>query len=141
MIIDCHCHAGKGDGFTGPWDTAAPLDQYLIRAVRAGIHRTVLFAAFHSDYATANREVARIVSSRPDRFYGFAFVHADRDRGRIGDLVRIAVETYGFLGIKIHRYDALISIEVCEARTYQVPVSTIRWARLHRRIINNDTRT
>ena len=36
MIIDCHCHAGKGDGLTGPWDTAAPLDKYLRRAARAG---------------------------------------------------------------------------------------------------------
>ena len=46
MIIDCHCHAGKGDGLTGPWDTAAPLSRYLLRASRAGIDRTVLFAAF-----------------------------------------------------------------------------------------------
>jgi hypothetical protein len=26
MIIDAHCHAGKGDGLTGPWDTNAPLE-------------------------------------------------------------------------------------------------------------------
>jgi PqqA peptide cyclase len=32
MIVDCHCHAGDGDGFTGPWDTTAPLDRYLVRA-------------------------------------------------------------------------------------------------------------
>ena len=57
MIIDCHCHAGKGDGLTGPWDTAAPLEQHMRRAAQAGIDRTVLFAAFHSDYAIANREV------------------------------------------------------------------------------------
>ena len=25
MIIDCHCHAGKGDGLTAPADTDAPL--------------------------------------------------------------------------------------------------------------------
>ncbi|HEU0302639.1 MAG TPA: hypothetical protein VFR37_24475 [Longimicrobium sp.] len=25
MIIDSHCHAGKGGGLTGPWDTDAPL--------------------------------------------------------------------------------------------------------------------
>ena len=37
MIIDCHCHAGKGDGLTGPWDTAAPLEAYLRRAAKAGI--------------------------------------------------------------------------------------------------------
>ena len=63
LIVDCHCHAGTGDGLTGPWDTRAPLDQYLRRADAAGIDRTVLFAPFHSDYALANREVAGIVRS------------------------------------------------------------------------------
>lgn len=123
MIIDSHCHAGKGDGLTGPWDTAAPLDKYLVRAARAGITHTVLFAAFHSDYAFANREVARIVSSDPDRFFGFAFVHSVRDRGRVHKMVRQAVEEFGFVGIKVHRYDALISREVCEAaRAFSLPV-------------------
>src|SRR6266404_4470592 len=123
MIIDCHCHAGHGDGLTGPWDTAAPLDAYLRRAARAGINRTVLLAAFHSDYGVANREVARIVASRPDRFCGFAFVHPDRDRGRVGEMVRVAVERYGFVGIKVHRHDGRISREVCEvARAFHLPV-------------------
>jgi uncharacterized protein len=123
MIIDCHCHAGHGDGLTGPWDTAAPLDAYLRRAALAGINRTVLFAAFHSDYVIANREVARIVASRPDRFYGFAFVHPEHDRGRVEAMVRVAVERYGFVGIKIHRHDGRISREVCEvARAFRLPV-------------------
>ncbi len=123
MIIDCHCHAGAGVGLTGPWDTDAPLGAYLRRAAQAGIGRTVLFAAFHSDYAQANRAVARIVASRPDRFYGFAFVHAARDRGRIREMVRTAVQAYGFVGIKVHRHDARISREVCDAaRTYRLPV-------------------
>ena len=123
MIIDAHCHAGRGDGLTGPWDTAAPLGRYLRRAAAAGIDRTVLFAAFHSDYRTANREVARIVRSRPDRFFGFAFVNAERDRGRVGDLVAEAVEEHGFRGIKLHRHDARITREVCEAaRRYSLPV-------------------
>ena len=123
MIIDCHCHAGKGDGLTGPWDTAARLERYMLRAASAGIARTVLLAAFHSDYAQANREVARIVASRRDRFYGFAFVHADRDRGRVRDMVQLAVERYGFVGIKVHRYDARITREICEAaRSFSLPV-------------------
>jgi uncharacterized protein len=123
MIIDCHCHAGKGDGLTGPWDTAAPLGKYLSRAARAGIDRTVLFAAFHSDYTVANRELARIVARRPDRFFGFAFVHAARDRGRIGAMLRQAVEEFGFLGVKLHRHDAPINREVCEAaRALSLPV-------------------
>jgi len=123
MIIDAHCHAGKGDGLTGPWDTRAPLEKYLRRAARAGIDRTVLFPAFHLDYAVANREVARIVASRPERFYGFAFVHPDRDRGRVHSLVKVAVERYGFCGIKVHRHDGRMTREICEAaRAYSLPV-------------------
>lgn len=123
LIIDCHCHAGKGDGLTGPWDTAAPLEKYLRRAAQAGIARTVLFAAFHSDYAAANRGVARIVAGRPDRFYGFAFVHPERDRGRVAVMVREAVERLGFVGLKVHRHDGRITREVCEAAAaYALPV-------------------
>lgn len=123
LIIDCHCHAGKGDGLTDPWDTDAPLKPYLRWATEAGIQKTVLFAAFHSDYALANRQVTKIVQSNPDRFYGFAFVHAIRDRGRVAEMVRTAVQDYGFCGIKLHRYDARISREVCEtARHFRLPV-------------------
>ncbi|SCW99620.1 hypothetical protein SAMN05216379_1017 [Nitrosomonas eutropha] len=123
MIIDCHCHAGSGDGLTGPWDTRAPLQDYLRRATVAGIRRTVLFSAFHSNYAAANQQVARIVASRPDRFYGFAFIHAERDRGRVHKLVEIAVKRYGFVGIKIHRHDAAITRDICvAARAYTLPV-------------------
>lgn len=123
MIIDCHCHAGKGDGLTGPWDTSAPLEKYMRRAAKAGIKRTVLFAAFHSDYAIANREVARIVASRRDRFYGFAFIHPKAHRGRVYQLVKVAVQQYGFRGIKVHRYDSRITREICEvARAFSLPV-------------------
>jgi uncharacterized protein len=123
MIIDCHCHAGKGDGLFGPWDTAAPLKHYVRWAAEAGIRRTVIFAVFHSDYAVANREVARIVASHPDRFWGFAFVHPQRDAGRIAAMVKQAVERYGFRGIKLHRHDGRITREVCEvAAAYRLPV-------------------
>src|SRR4051812_3450968 len=123
MIIDSHCHAGPGDGFTGPWDSGAPLDAYASRARQAGIDRTVLFAAFHSDYAVANRAVRRIVARHPGRYVGLIFVHAVRDRGRIGALVREGVERLGFVGIKLHRRDANISREVCDAaRAYALPV-------------------
>lgn len=123
MIIDSHCHCGKGDGLTGPWDTDAPLDDYLRRATAAGITHTVLFSAFHSDYRAANRQVARIVKSHPRRFVGYAFIHAERDRGRVAAMVKEAVEGYGFRGIKVHRYDARITREICEvARAYHLPV-------------------
>lgn len=123
MIIDGHCHAGKGDGLTGPWDTAAPLARYLQRAAKAGIERTVLFAVFHSNYAAANRQVARIVAGRPERFYGFACVHPGRDRGHVYALVSVAVKRYGFRGIKVHRHDGRITREICEvARAFSLPV-------------------
>lgn len=123
MIIDTHCHAGRGDGLTGPWDTAAPLGRYLRRAKAAGIDRTVLFAAFHSDYRAANREVARIVRGRPNRFLGFAFVNAVRDAGRVAEMISEAVGQHGFRGIKVHRHDGRITREVCEAaRRWSLPI-------------------
>jgi len=123
MIIDCHCHAGTGDGLTGPWDTRASLTAYLRRASAAGITHTNLFAAFHTDYARANHEVSRIVASRPGQFYGFAFVNAVRDRGRVRQLVQTAVQRYGFVGIKVHRHEGRITREICEvARAFGLPV-------------------
>ena len=123
MIIDVHCHAGKGDGLTGPWDTDAPLGDYLRRADAAGVSHTVLFAAFSSDYERANAELAALVSRAPHRFWGFCFVHASRDRGRIARLVDTAILRDGFVGIKVHRHDAPISREICEAaQRHRVPV-------------------
>lgn len=123
MVIDCHCHAGKGDGLTGPWDTAAPLEAYLARAEAAGIGRTVLFAAFCSDYAAANREVARLVARAPERFLGFACVHAAHARGHVLAQVQEAVQRLGLCGLKVHRHDARITREVCEAaRAFALPV-------------------
>jgi len=123
VIVDCHCHAGPGDGLSGPWDSDARLDTYLREADAAGIERTVVFPVFHSDYLVANRAVAAIVRRRPERLIGFAFVHPVRDRGRVGDLVGEAVTRHGFRGIKVHRNDARISAEICEvARALGVPI-------------------
>lgn len=123
LVIDCHCHAGKGDGLTGPWDTAAPLEDHVQRADAAGIHRTVLFPTLGGNYAAANAQVASIVRANPGRFYGFAFVHAELDRGQVFQMVRTAVDRYGFRGIKVHRLDASISREVCEtAKALRLPV-------------------
>jgi hypothetical protein len=114
-IIDCHCHAGQGDGLSGPWDTTAPLSRFLRRSADAGIGQTVLFAAFNSDYARANAEVASIVARAPQRFKGFAFIHPEVDKGHVLPIVRNAVYTYGFCGIKVHRHDAHITREICAA--------------------------
>jgi predicted TIM-barrel fold metal-dependent hydrolase len=123
MIIDGHCHAGEGDGFTGPWDTRACLDRYLERASAAKIRRTVVFAAFHSDYAAANRSVFELVRRSSGRLIGFVFVHSERQRGRIHDVVRKAVKLWEFRGIKLHRRDAPLTREVCEsAKRFEIPI-------------------
>lgn len=123
MIIDSHCHAGKGDGLTGPWDTDASITQYLQWAAEYKITRTVIFPAFHSNYSRANEEVARLVHSNPGRLSGYAFIHAERDAGRVFRMVSTAVQQYGFCGIKVHRHDARISREICEtARHFRLPV-------------------
>jgi uncharacterized protein len=123
MIIDCHCHAGKGDLLTGPWDTDAPFALYLKRAQAAGIDKTVIFSPFHSNYGQANANTARIIAKYPDRFIGFAFVHAQRDRERIYQLIEHAVTHWGFQGIKAHRMDAAATRELCEvAQVFQLPL-------------------
>jgi hypothetical protein len=123
MIIDCHCHAGKGDLLTGPWDTDAPIALYLKRADAAGINKTVIFSPFHSNYGQANANTARIVKRYPDRLIGFAFIHAQRDRGRIYQLIEQAVTQWGFRGIKAHRMDGAATRELCEAaRAFRLPL-------------------
>ena len=112
MVIDCHCRAGN-----------ASLTPYLRRAEHAGIDRTVLFASFKSNLEAANADVARFVSVRPDRFIGFVFIHPARDRGQVRNLVREAVQAHGFRGIAVHRHDAPLTREVCEAALlFGVPV-------------------
>jgi hypothetical protein len=115
MIVDFHCHAGRGDLLTAPWNTDAPMESYLRRARRAGIHRTVVFPAFNSDYLTANRELARVVERWRPRLIGFAMVNAKTDAGRIREMVREAVVRHGFRGLKIHGHEAMPTREVCEA--------------------------
>jgi uncharacterized protein len=115
MIIDCHCHAGKGEAMTAPWNTDAPLDKYLCRARAAGISRTVVFPLFHADYAAANRQVAQIVARNPRRLIGFAFVNPAHDAGRIFSMLAQAVQQWGFRGLKVHGFEAMPTREVCEA--------------------------
>lgn len=123
MIIDCHCHAGRGDAMTAPWNTDAPLDKYLRRARAAGITRTVVFPLFHTDYAEANLQVARIVAKNPSRLIGFAFVHPLRDAGRVFSMISEAVLRWGFLGLKVHGSEGMPTREVCEAaRRFRIPM-------------------
>jgi predicted TIM-barrel fold metal-dependent hydrolase len=108
---------------TVPWNTDAPIEPYLRRARAAGIDKTIVFAPFHSDYAVANAQVARIVARHPGRLIGFAFVHAKRDAGRIFRMVEYAVKHWRFRGIKLHGFEAMPTREVCEvARAFRLPL-------------------
>jgi len=121
-IVDGHCHVGRGDTLTGPWDVGR-LDRYLRRADAAGITRTVLFSVFHGDYLAANRAVARVVAERPQRFIGFAFVHPARDAGRVAELVHESVYQLGLRGLKVHRHDAALTPEIARvADRFGLPV-------------------
>jgi predicted TIM-barrel fold metal-dependent hydrolase len=123
QIVDCHCHAGKGDRLTAPWNTIAPIGAYLRRARAAGIDKTIVIPPFHSNYAEANDELGRLVARYPDRLVGFAFVHSKRDAGRISDMVGRALRKWGCRGIKVHGFDAMPTREVCQAaRKFRVPM-------------------
>jgi predicted TIM-barrel fold metal-dependent hydrolase len=61
---------------------------YLRRARAAGIDKTIVMPAFHTDNWLANREVARLIARNPSRLIGFAFVHAKRDAERVFRVVR-----------------------------------------------------
>jgi len=123
LIIDAHCHAGQGDVLNAPWNTDAPLDKYLRRARAAGIGKTIVVPTGHSDYSTANAQLARIVARSSHRLIGFASLHATRDAGRIREMVKQAVTQWGFRGLKVHGYDALPTREVCEAvREFGIPM-------------------
>lgn len=122
-IIDCHCHAGHGDRMTAPWNTVAPLTKYLRRARAAGIDKTVVIPAFHSDYNEANEELGRIIAQHPRRLLGFAFVHARRDAGRIREMIGRALTRWQCRGIKVHGFDAMPTREVCDtARFFRLPI-------------------
>jgi uncharacterized protein len=123
MIIDSHCHAGKGDKMTAPWNTDAPIEPYLRRARAAGIDKTIILAPLHGNYPQANRQVARIVARHPGRLIGYVFVHARRDAGRIFSMVKYATTRWRFRGIKVHGFEAMPSREVCEtARAFHLPI-------------------
>jgi len=123
VIVDFHVHAGQGDGMTGPWDTTAPLADYARRATEAGIARSVLLPVFQSDYAQGNREVAALVRADPRRWIGFAMVHPERDRERVHRMIEDAVLRLGLRGIKVHRHDARIHRQVCDAaQRWRLPV-------------------
>lgn len=121
MLIDAHCHVGpEGSALDG----SRAFSRYLRRARACGIEHIVLMSAIGQDARVGNRRVYRWVERLGrDRVTGLAYVHARRDRGRIHALVREAVDSFGFHGIKVHRLDARLTAEICDvAEEFGLPV-------------------
>lgn len=122
-LVDCHCHAGHGDGLSHPSESFADIGPYCRRAEAAGITHTVLFAALGTDYTAVNREVARIVAEGRGRFAGFVFLNPVGDRGQVRQIVEMAVSQWGFRGIKVHWRNGRLTQEIVEtAAAFQLPV-------------------
>ena len=131
MIVDAHCHAGRGDALTAPWTTEAPLGAYLRRARAAGIGRTIVMPTFPTDSARANRELAGIVARRPSRLIGFAWVNPQRDADRVADILDRAIAA-GLRGVKVHVHEASPGREVCEAAAERgLPILVDVFGRAH----------
>jgi uncharacterized protein len=103
LIIDCHCHAGKGETMTAPWTSYADPKVTLRRAQEAGIDKTVIFPISNPTYTKANREIADLVSKYPDRFIGFAKHDPVSEAGKIREMLTKEVREMGLKGLKLHQ--------------------------------------
>lgn len=108
IVIDAHCHAGKGLNYdkngpmSDPWTTYNDPVWTLRRADEAGIDKTVIFPINNRTYENANQEIASYVRRWPNRFIGFAKHDGKTEAGRIRDLLRREVRELGLRGLKLH---------------------------------------
>jgi predicted TIM-barrel fold metal-dependent hydrolase len=103
LIIDCHCHSGKGEAMTAPWTSYADPQVTLRRAAEAGIDKTVIFPIHNPTYEKANREIAGLVARYPDRFIGFAKHDPETEAGKVRRLLTQEVREMGLKGLKLHK--------------------------------------
>ena len=95
LIIDAHCHVGKGEAMSAPWSTFADPEVTLRRAEEAGIDKTIIFPINNPTFERANEEVAQIVSHYPGKFVGFAKHDPASEVGKIRQLLMHEVKTLG----------------------------------------------
>jgi predicted TIM-barrel fold metal-dependent hydrolase len=121
-IVDSHVHVGTAGVPLGPADPETSFTLWRTRASAVGISRAVLMAAPVGTYAAANRRVATLAGRAPDRWLWYVFIHADADRGRVGELVA-AAHARGACGIKVHWSDGPATDEVAlAAGRHHMPV-------------------
>jgi hypothetical protein len=103
LVIDAHCHAGRGTAMSAPWSTRADVEVTLRHMAEAGIDRTVLFPINNTEYERANQEIAEICGRHPGKFLGFAKHDPQAEAGKIRGLLKREVEGLGLKGLKLHR--------------------------------------
>jgi uncharacterized protein len=103
LVIDAHCHVGRGEAMSAPWTTRADLEITLRHMAEAGIDRSVIFPINNPSYEKPNQEIAEICRRYPGKFIGFAKHDSQTEEGRIRSLLKHEVGTLGLKGLKLHR--------------------------------------
>ncbi|PYV44495.1 MAG: amidohydrolase [Acidobacteria bacterium] len=120
LIIDAHCHAGKGEAMAAPWSTFADPEVTLGRAQEAGIDKTIIFPINNPTYERANEEVAQIVKKYPGKFIGFAKHDPVTEAGKIKQLLSYEVKDLGLKGLKLHQLPTREVLDVVAA--LEIPI-------------------
>lgn len=125
-VIDAHTHFGVLEDYFVPQADVASLVQYMDRY---GIQRacTFAYAGVNSDFVYGNDLVVEAVRAYPDRFIGYATMHANYPEELVPELER--TDKLGLRGIKLITAYQGISEET--ERFYPV----YEWANAHKRII------
>ena len=126
MVIDAHCHAGRGlnygknDPSLDPWTTYNAPEWTLSRMEEAGIDRSIIFPISNKTYEEANREIGSYVRRWPKKFIGFAKHAAETDGGKIPDMLRREVRQWRLSGLKLHGVPTREMAET--ARELEIPI-------------------
>jgi predicted TIM-barrel fold metal-dependent hydrolase len=136
LIIDAHCHAGKGlnygkgDPRSAPWTTFNDPERVLRQAAAAGISQTVIFPINDTTFEKANEEIAGYVRRHAGKFIGFAKHDPKTEAGKIRDLLTREVRELGLRGLKLHAVPSEEMLDVVEELRIPVIVHPPRVADL-----------
>lgn len=103
LVIDAHCHAGRGEGMSAPWTTRADPEITIRHMAEAGIDRTIIFPINNNEYEKPNQEIAEICGLYPGKFIGFAKHDPQTEGSKIRALLRNEVRSLALKGLKLHR--------------------------------------
>lgn len=97
MIIDFHCHIGQSKVFSKESATVKGLIKMMDQHK---IDRVVLLPTASPRTYHYYEEVRDALREFPDRFYGFFLANPREEK--VCDMLEMAVEKYGFKGLKLH---------------------------------------